>query len=354
MLQEYLRLAKTVDNISRSQASEILNAVLDKLKVETRAIIVDIWTRHPGHGGTDILQPYLRRSDPKVPGPHPIAMTKEQTGLLVWVAENREPVWLDDIPAHAKSGLNRLSGEMIEGRYFNLYDDTRAFVAIPIQYQTQFAILTAETSIPKSLKNYHIDLMKALAEPTGILILKSVVSEVRTKHTEEAIQEFRDSSGGFASTLNPIRTGFIARPFDERFSYIGRAIEEVFRNKHIQVTTYTPVPGSNLVVSEMLSQLNSAHFGIADVTSLNTNVMFETGAMIAVAKPRIILRNRSDNTALPFDLAGYDVYRYSIGQDKIVVSTATAEINLEDFVDSFISDLLIKDSIFRDAKEFVG
>jgi hypothetical protein len=152
MLQEYLRLAKTVDNIAKNEANEIIGTVLDKLKAEVNAIIVDVWTRYPGYGGIDILQPYLRKSDPGVPAPHPIALTADQTGLLVWVAEKREPVWLDDIPERATSGINRLSGKSIEGRYFNLYDGTRAFAAVPIQYQTQFAILTAEVSMPRSLK----------------------------------------------------------------------------------------------------------------------------------------------------------------------------------------------------------
>src|SRR6516165_927061 len=95
MLQEeYVRLAKSVDNISAEQAKQIIGTVLDKLKAEARAIIVDVWTREPGQGGVDILVPYLRRSDPQVPGPQNIALTEKATGVLVWVAETRKPVWL--------------------------------------------------------------------------------------------------------------------------------------------------------------------------------------------------------------------------------------------------------------------
>jgi hypothetical protein len=129
--EEYVRLAKSVENISDEQAKQIVGTVLDKLKVEVRAIIVDVWVHEPGKDAVDILVSYLRRSDPQVPGPQSIALTEKATGLLVWVAETRKPVWLDDIPVQATSAVNRLTGQMIEGRHFNLYDGTRAFAAVP-------------------------------------------------------------------------------------------------------------------------------------------------------------------------------------------------------------------------------
>jgi hypothetical protein len=351
--EEYVRLAKSVENISDEQAKQIVGTVLDKLKVEVRAIIVDVWVHEPGKDAVDILVSYLRRSDPQVPGPQSIALTEKATGLLVWVAETRKPVWLDDIPVQATSAVNRLTGQMIEGRHFNLYDGTRAFAAVPIQYRGHFAILTVEVAEPSCLKHFHIDLMKALSEPTGILIWKSGVSGATRRHTNEAIQEFRDVSGGLAPTLNPYRTGFIARPFDHKFEYFSTAIEAAFRKKRIQTAAYRSVAGGALIVSEMLNQINSAHFGIADITSLNGNVLFEVGAMIAVGKPLVIMRGKSDDAPLPFDIAGYDCYRYAIADDKILILDATSQIPLEEFVGNFITERLLKDRAFRDAKEYV-
>jgi nucleoside 2-deoxyribosyltransferase len=354
MLQdEYVRIAKSVDNLSEGQAKQIIGTVLDKLKAEVGAIIVDVWLLDPGQGGVDILVPYLRRSDPQVPGTQKIALTDKATGLLVWVAETRKPVWLDDIPVQATSALNRLTGQPIEGRHFNLYDGTRAFAAVPSRYRGQFAILTVEVAVANCLKNYHIDLMKALSEPTGILIWKSGVSEEIRRHTNEAIQEFRDVGGGLGPTLNPYRTGFIARPFDQKFDYISNAIEAVFRRNRIRAATYRSLAGSTLVVSEMLNQINSAHFGIADITSLNSNVLFEVGAMIAVRKPLVIMRSKSDDAVLPFDIAGYDCYRYAVTADRIVILDATSQNPLEEFVGSFISRRLQSDKAFRDAIEYV-
>jgi hypothetical protein len=154
-------------------------------------------------------------------------------------------------------------------------------------------------------------------------------------------------------TLNPYRTGFIARPFEEKFDYISNAVEAVFRKNRIRAATYRNVAGSTLVVSEMLVQINSAHFGIADITSLNSNVLFEIGAMIAVGKPLVIMRGKNDDASLPFDIAGYDCYRYAIADDRILISDATSQRPLEEFVGSFISERLLMDKAFRGAKEYV-
>jgi hypothetical protein len=356
MLHEYIRLAKSIDNISHDQTKEIIGTVIDRLKSEIGAIIIDVWIIVPGRG-YDILNNYYRLSEPYVPAPQAIALTPDQTGLLAWVAEKRKPIWLDDIPATAKSGVNRLSSDdddkMIGGRYFNLYDETRAFAAVPIQYEGQFGILSAETRAAGAIKNYHIDIMKALTLPTGILIWKAGAFEAKQKHTSEAIKEFTAASGGLVSTTSPYRTGFIARPFEDRFDYVGRAIEKIFAEKRVRATSYHPAGGTGVVMSEMLIQINSAHFGIADITSMNLNVLFEIGAMIALDKPRIILRDRSDNIPLPFNLSGYDIHGYSINQNNILISDASKrEIPLEVFVGDFISKLAVNPRGFGTAKEF--
>ena len=55
------------------------------------------------------------------------------------VAETEQPVWIDDIRPGATSGVNRLTGNVIEGRHFNLYDRTRAFAAVPIHFGINLA-----------------------------------------------------------------------------------------------------------------------------------------------------------------------------------------------------------------------
>lgn len=349
--EEYARIAKSLDNVTGQQAEQIMAPVLDKLRAVTSAMLVDIWVREPGRDGVDVLTPYLRRKDRDVPDTQFVALTKEAKGLLVWVAENLKPV-LIDIEEHAAHAINRLTGQPIDGRYIeSVYDRTRAFIAVPFNYRGHFGILTVESDAPRSLNDFHVELMKTLTEPTGILVWKAGVSETIRKQTNEAIDEFRSLVSDFAPPLNRVRTGFIARPFNPQFECISDALEAAFRKEGVRVATYCPAADSKLVVSEMLAQISSAHFGIADITSLNKNVLVELGAMIALKKKFIILRAKSDDGTVPFNLAGYDCYRYAIDNARIgIMDAASDPQSLDQFVHDFISQQLLRDSLFRNAE----
>jgi hypothetical protein len=187
----------------------------------------------------------------------------------------------------------------------------------------------------------------------AILIWKSTVSETIRRQTSEAIQEFQVVSGGLLPTLNPHRTGFIARPFHPDFEPISGAIEGVFKRKRIRATRYIPVI-TKIVLTEMLLQIRSAHFGVADVTSLNRNVLIELGAMIALGKPLVVIRKITDDPTLPFDIGGIDCFRYRTEDGKFHILDASAhESPLEAFVEDFVEQRLQEDSVFAEAQEYV-
>ena len=155
--------------------------------------------------------------------------------------------------------------------------------------------------------------------------------------------------------LNPYRTGFIARPFEEKFDLISKAVEKIFQNNRIQATVYRPASGGLLIVDEMMAQIDSSHFGIVDITSLNNNVLVEIGAMIAARKPLIIMRNRSDeNTPLPFDIAGRQCYLYEAEGEEIVICDANTRRSLQEFVSEFIHNSLLAERSFQEALEWLG
>src|SRR5947209_4418645 len=93
MLNEYWRLAKSLDNLTWEQAEQIIGTVLERIKSDIGAVIMDVWVREPGANEIDILIPFVRRCDPGVPPAQNIALTDRATGLLVWVTENRKPIW---------------------------------------------------------------------------------------------------------------------------------------------------------------------------------------------------------------------------------------------------------------------
>src|SRR5205814_993394 len=55
-------------------------------------------------------------------------------------------------------------------------------------------------------------------------------------------------------------------------------------------------------VRNIEKQIAAAHFGIADITGNNPNVMWELGVMFGLRKPVILLKDKTDTERTPFDL----------------------------------------------------
>lgn len=64
----------------------------------------------------------------------------------------------------------------------------------------------------------------------------------------------------------------------------------------------------NDILGEIVVNLDKAELVIADVTSLNPNVMYELGIRHGFCKKTIVMTQ--DRSELPFDLAGYDCIKY--------------------------------------------
>ena len=357
MLQdEYARLAKSVGYVSERQARDIISIVLEKVKRDCKAGIVEVWIREHGHGNVDVLRSYIRLKDENIPASQVIALTNDATGLLVWIAEKRRPVWLNDIRRGATSGRNLHDDELIEGRYFNLFDRTRAFAAVPIEYRDQLrAILTAEVidDDVSRIEKENVNLLNEISEATAIMIWKASVFVENERQADEAISFLRSSDTKREQSFASHRTGFIARPFHGDFDPVCDEIEEFFRKQHIQGATYQPSAGEPYVVQEMHDQINSAHFGIADITGLNHNVLLEAGMMINTNKPLLIIRRKDDNTPVPFDISGRQYYRYTRRDGQTYIFDGRKEMSIEEFIGKFVESLLL-DKNFREAREWYG
>ena len=115
MLQEeYARLAKSVENISKEQAEQIVGTALEKLRIEIGAMIIDVWTCGPGEGNIDVLQPFTRKKDGDAPEIKTkfIALTSDQRGLLSWIAEYKKALSLDGVQDLVRRGkaVDRIGG----------------------------------------------------------------------------------------------------------------------------------------------------------------------------------------------------------------------------------------------------
>jgi hypothetical protein len=359
MLQdEYDRLAKSFGYISEDQAKRIMNIVFEKVKQDTHAGIVEIWLLERGMRDVGVLRSYSRVADAGIPAPQVIPLHPEATGLLVWVVEKRKPIWMNEIDTHAGSVRNLTSNENIQGRYFNLFDRTRAFAAYPVEYRNQVrGVLPIEIldDTDNQIEREHIRFLEQIAEPTAILMDKAATFEENKTHVELALDYLRKTANASVGRRPAShRTGFIAVSFKHEFVKITDLIENAFRLASVQATIYRP-RNETFVVKEMVEQINSAHFCVIDITSLNQNVLIETGIIMGMDKPRLFLKHQDDETGLPFDIAGEQVSRYAQGQKGIDIFDARGVSKpLEKFVREYIERLTKTNEEFRAAREWYG
>jgi len=116
--------------------------------------------------------------------------------------------------------------------------------------------------------------------------------------------------------LSKYRTCFFAYPFQDKFHALRNKIKDILaRDYGIKLmTTAIEIKDAN-IVEDIKKQIAEAHFGIADITGNNPNVLWELGLMIGYGKPVIILKDKSDKMTTPFDLYGNYCVRYQIAKD---------------------------------------
>lgn len=362
MLQdEVRRLAKAIDYLPQQQASDIVTAILERVREDASSMIADVWTRTPAEGGKSVLELFASQSDEGRPKPGTIILDDSPISLLGWVANRRRPIWVDhlrprlaDLPADTvpEDVKDRISGDAIPNHYLRIYDRTRTFAAIPIVYREQLrGVLSIESAVPRHFDQTHIDAMMALEEPLGILLWKCNVYEENLKQTDDAVRAFRSATSRLTSPLNPYRTGFFARPFNSRFVDLERSIKPAFAALGVRFSPYQDTAGG-LIVSEILRQIHAAHFGVVDISGANPNVLIELGVMFSARKPTLIFKAKGDASEIPFDARAHQIYQYESTTEGIIIFLPSNSIEATDkLVARFHAEILMKDKSFADAKE---
>jgi hypothetical protein len=316
---------------------------------------VDVWIRDKDRYGTETLTRHLHIGEgAQHDQPLTISLTGTAGSLLAWVAENDRALLVDDIPASATALRDRLSGEIITGRYIDVYSRTRSFAAVPITYRSQRAILSIEAGYAQSLKDYHIESMRALAVPIVYLIWKASAFKANNSQTSEAIENFVRANSRPVSNLNPYKSGFIARSFDKAFDQIEHTITAVLQNEGVRAKAYQHPPGGGLIMDELLKQIRSSHFGIVDISELNLNVLIEFGVMLGTEKPILILRREGSAPKLPFELGNYQCHEYRVEGSSVLVRNTTSVVPIQEILGDFIRSRLANNRSFREAKDWEG
>ncbi len=126
--------------------------------------------------------------------------------------------------------------------------------------------------------------------------------------------------------LSKQRSCFFAYPFQEKFHALQRYIRKfLVQNYGINLMTTAIEIKNASVIEDIKNQIAESHFGIADISGNNPNVLWELGLMIGYGKPVLILKEKSDISDTPFDLYGNYRVEYQIIRDD---STGNVEYPL--------------------------
>jgi nucleoside 2-deoxyribosyltransferase len=99
-------------------------------------------------------------------------------------------------------------------------------------------------------------------------------------------------------------------PFDKEFDAVYTdLIKPTFEAVGYDVKRADDIESHQNILKDIVRSIASADLIIADLTSLNANVLYELGIAHALQKPVIIIAQSIDE--VPFDLASYRVIQYS-------------------------------------------
>jgi molecular chaperone HtpG len=116
--------------------------------------------------------------------------------------------------------------------------------------------------------------------------------------------------------LSEHRSCFFAYPFRDPFHALRDEIKRTLASEYgIQLMATSLEIKDSSVVEDIKNQIAEAHFGIADITGNNPNVLWELGLMIGYGKPVIILKDQADTVPTPFDVYGHYRIPYQIVKD---------------------------------------
>nr|VFJ47404.1 MAG: molecular chaperone HtpG [Candidatus Kentron sp. FW] len=93
-------------------------------------------------------------------------------------------------------------------------------------------------------------------------------------------------------------------------------LQNYFREEELGIKIIAPVreiPELN-IQQALIRQLREAHFGIAEISNNNPNVLYEAGFLHALGKPVILLRRDESEAPVPFNILGVFHGQYSVAK----------------------------------------
>ncbi len=364
LLNEFEMLSKATDFMTVEQARRVIELINNIVRERVSPHIIDILWRREALDGV-ILEPidaapcFNQNSGRGPLRPFEIKRTPGESvqGVWAWLYEHHKPVWIEDVRSlNLKAPVpNRASEDEIGAEYLYIHETTDSIMAVPlVTRDALWGVYSVELPESRRFNLEFLQLLKHLASYVARVLWKVEALRHNQRHTDDAIGIFSDSIRSLAQweELSPHRTGFIARPFAPSFEPVETWIAAQLRKKGVDARHYQHPPGRAYVLDEILGDIRKAHFGIADVTGCNPNVMLELGIMISLGKPRILLQVSDDPLEEPFNVRPFHLYRYEVraGPELLVATPGSARMQpMEQVLESWLIDL-DRDPAFRHAK----
>lgn len=357
LFNEYARVVKSLDFVSEDHARTLHEAVLEQVCKNVKATRAEIWTASERRDGTHLEPMACSGAGCNSDDWKGFSVRPDTRGVLAWAARTGNSVWLNDVPSQRHNGyvLNLADQENIGEDFHNFRDDLFATLTVPARFRKRIRGLIrveSRTGGPGFTRG-DWEALKSLQEIIAIVLWKVDASHENRDHTRDAVGSFCAALRNLKPSMNPYRTGFIARPFTPQHERLSAKLEDILRRREVRAKTYQPSEGGRLVVMEMFDQISRAHFGVVDLSGLNLNVLTEFGALQGQQKRFRLFRAADDEAEMPFDLAGFHVHRYAFEDDRVILRDPTGNrTTLNDVIDRFIDELLLEDEAFKAAQPF--
>lgn len=354
-----------IGTISIDDAIQVAEAVNRRLQDLLNADIIRIYWKQDGDEGV-IFSPvtFINKTDET--DPRPFSLNNDPRGALSWCFYNKAPLWLESIKStNLENGISNLyDGSKIEAEYLEYFrygPDSMAVLPLILDGDVR-GIFVVELRRSAVFNKRVFDLLRKSCGYIAPILDSAYSTHNRMENKKKAVKNFMDQIRDFAfdkKVLSEIpRTCFIARPFQEGFEIVEKALSEQLARNKIKASCYEPRSENQLVFADIKQQIETAHFCIADVTGNNPNVMAEVGMMMMVPNKKFILmKERDDPAPWPFDIQQYHMYHYHVsgpGNELKVVGGGGAELRpVEEMLSSIVQELE-KERDFLAASEWNG
>lgn len=349
MFQRLEQLSNALGTINLDQSKQIVEAVNRRVDSLITCQMIKVYWREEAEGGV-ILSPISFINNSRDANPRPFQVGSNIGGPISWVFENGKPLWFEDLRRKdLKSPIqNEFTRDAVDSEYIYVSDNVDSFLMTPLKVRGEtLGVYCIEFGQSGKISKSLYELTELVSRHLALIIWNADAHDFSLMQTSHAISAFLDSIRDFS--FPPIfrgvnyRAGFVARPFKVEYNDVEQRICSLLASKGIEARHYEPDAHQGYIIGDIINRIQNCHFCLADITECNANVMAEVGMMLSCGKRLLLLRQRGDETPVPFNLNQFPLYEYDLpGGEKSVRVWNTAEGHyqpIDPIIDRFLDDL---------------